>query len=193
MTEHFDQVAVIRDAVIRGALDETRGPARWLSTHDHEEFPAVARPSLDAMQNEARIMLAQDQVVDVGRSLARMGVACGRCHSAMGEGPNFQVTEPPALSPNPEPHMIRHKWAMDRMWEGLTGPSNTSWMAGAGALQDMPLEFDNNDQAEHLAQRVHELSKKALTVTGDRDRAQLYGDLLETCALCHATLKMRMK
>jgi len=193
MSSHYNQVDEIQEAVVSGDLEATRRPARWLATHQGREFPPAAAEALEMMRNEGRIMQEQNELLAVARTLGRMGLACGSCHTATKVNVGFTVTEPPASSASPREHMQRHAWAVDRLWEGLAGPSDASWRAGAGALVHMPVDFGGNDQANRLANRVHELSDKATAAATPRDRAQVYGDLLETCALCHSALRMRMR
>jgi len=193
MGSHYVQVDQIQEAVIAGRLDDTRRPARWLATHQGREFPSAAAAALEMMRNEGRIMQEQGELLPVARTLGRMGVACGECHLATSAKVAFKVEEPPASSPLPQEHMRRHAWAVDRLWEGLAGPSDASWRAGAGALVHMPVDFGANDQANRLANRVHELADRAAAAATPKDRAQVYGDLLENCALCHNALRMRMR
>jgi hypothetical protein len=192
MYAHYTQVGEIQDAVMRGDLDATRGPARWLATHQGDEYGAGGEEALEKMRTEARIIGGQRDILEIGRAVARMGAACGSCHSTTGGGPDITVGEPPPSSTNPGPHMARHAWGAERLWEGLFGPSDAAWAAGAGALSSMPLDFGANDQANRLARRVHELSRTARTVRAPADRARLYGDFLETCSLCHGALGMRL-
>lgn len=193
MAAHYAQVDQIQEAVIAGMLGDTRSPARWVSTHRGQEYPAAAGPSLEMMRNEGRIMLGQDQILQVARTLGRMGVACGSCHTALNTHVTFPIEEPPRSSATPREHMLRHAWAVDRLWEGLVAPSDASWRAGAGGLVHMPVDFGNNDQANRLATRLHELSDDASAASTAKDRAEVYGDVLETCALCHGALRMRMR
>lgn len=191
MSAHYGQVEEIQEAIVAGNVDGTRGPARWLATHQGQEFPEGAAPSLEMMRNEARIMLQQRDILTVARTLGRMAVTCGSCHTALSAAVSFPVEEPPPSSANPPSQMLRHAWAADRMWEGLVGPSDASWNAGAGALTSLPVDFGANDQANRLAKRVHDLSDQAHRATTPTERADTYGDLLETCALCHGALRMR--
>jgi cytochrome c556 len=193
MYVHYARVGEIHSAVVDGSIDDTRSPARWLATHRAEEFPAGGQEALEAMRNEARIIAAEDDLAGLGRAVARMGNACGSCHSALGSGPNITVVEPPPMSSVPSESMKRHAWASDRLWEGLVGPSAAAWAAGAGALGSSPMDFGTNDPANRLAMRVQGLSEKAAAASTPRDRAAVYGDLLETCSLCHRTLQMRMR
>lgn len=190
MTDHYNQVDEIQEAVVAGSVDATRAAARWLSTHEGAEYPPAATPSLEMMRNEARIMLQQRDLLPVARTLGRMGVACGECHAALDVKVGFKVEEPPPSSAIPAAQMARHAWAVDRLWDGLAGPSHASWRAGAGALTTMPVNFGNNAQANRLSARIHELSGQATVASTAKERADTYGDLLETCALCHTALRL---
>ena len=190
MRSHYRQVEEIQGALVAGQLDATRDATRWLSTHEGREYPAEAAPALETMRNEARTMLRQRDILLMSRTLGRMGVACGDCHVALGTQVAFSDEEPPRTSANPEAQMLRHAWAMDRLWKGLAGPSEAAWKAGAGALMTMPVDFGANEEANRLSARVHELAGIAQVSTTPRERSDTYGDLLETCALCHGALRI---
>jgi len=189
---HYGQVDVIREAVIAADVPATREPARWLSTHEGRQYPPEAAPSLEMMRDEARTMLGHTDILPVARTLGRMGVACAACHTALEADVKFPVELPPPSSTNPAVQMRRHAWAVDRLWEGLAGPSNAAWIAGLGALTGMPVDFGGNEQANRLAARVQDLGVQAREVTNPGRRADVYGDLLETCALCHDALRIRV-
>lgn len=193
MYAHYAQVGEVHAAVVDGSIDDTRAPARWLATHRDQEFPAEAQEALESMRNEARIIGQERDLASLGRAVARMGNACGSCHATLDAGPDITVGEPPPTSSVPSDYMKRHAWATDRLWEGLIGPSGAAWAAGAGVLGSSPMDFGTNDQANRLAKRVQELSKKAASAETSRERTAVYGDLLETCSLCHGTLQMRMR
>lgn len=190
MTQHYVQVHDIQRALIDGNLPGARPGARWLSEHEGDEYGPAAGPSLDMMRNEAAIMLRQNDILPASRALGRMGVACGDCHTALGVTVPYTLEEPPASSAIPAAQMTRHAWAMDQLWDGLSFPSDAAWKAGAGALTSMPVDFGANEQANRLAARVHELSGQATVATTPKERAETYGDLLETCALCHSALRL---
>ncbi len=193
MYVHYTQVGEIHAAVVDGSIDDTRAPARWLATHGEEELSAAGQEALEAMRSEARVVAEEHDLALLSHAVARMGNACGSCHAAMNAGPDITAAEPPPTSSVPSKYMKRHAWAADRLWEGLIGPSGRAWAAGAGVLGSSPMDFGTNDQANKLARRVQELSKKAADAATPGDRARVYGDLLETCSPCHGTLQMRMR
>ncbi|HSW29614.1 MAG TPA: hypothetical protein VLH75_09060 [Longimicrobiales bacterium] len=193
MRSHYRQVEEIQGALVAGRVDDTRDATRWLSTHEGREYAAEAGPALEAMRNEARTMLRQRDILLMSRTLGRMGVACGDCHVALGTQVAFSDDEPPRTSANPQAQMLRHAWAMDRLWKGLVGPSEAAWKAGAGALLTMPVDFGGNEEANRLSARVHELAGIAQVSTTPKERSDTYGDLLETCALCHDALRISLR
>lgn len=193
MYAHYEQVGEIRSAVVAGDIDATRGPARWLASHKGDQFQADAEPALEKMRAEGRVILAQHEVTDIARSVGRMGAACGTCHQVTHGGPRVTVGNPPSASTAPAEHMSRHAWAMDRLWDGLVGPSDGAWTAGAAALSGASLDFGTGPvppQADQLAEKVHELGRAARDARDETARAEVYGQLLQTCALCHSVLEM---
>ena len=82
--------------------------------------------------------------------------------------------------------MLRHQWAMDRMWEGLMAPSDERFLAGASAFAEAPLEPSSvvpnptvSDALRPIADRAHALGRNA-AARDDRRRA---GERLRRAAL----------
>jgi len=196
MYVHYQQVGDIHTAVIHGNVGATRSPARALADAQHE-YGSEADESWDLMQAEARVIQGQDRIADIARSVARMGSACGACHLALDEGPIMRPGEPPPPSRNPSAHMDRHQWALDRLWEGLVGPSEAAWAAGGGALATEALNLgppgNRPPEVDRLAEQIHDLGQEARSTSNWKDRAEVYGRLLQSCARCHELLGMRMR
>lgn len=198
MYAHFTQVGQIRDAVVTGDVDATRRPARWLATHEGDSFSEAAQRPLETMRTEARVIAAQTDLGDIAHSVARLGNACAECHRITDGGPRLRSGDSPPASNGPSAHMVRHAWAVDRLWEGLITPSDAAWSAGAGALLGPPLEVaepgeSGPTQATLLASRVHELGAVARDAPDPASRADAYAQLIETCSLCHDRLRMRAR
>lgn len=196
MYAHFQQVGDIHTAVILGDVGATRAPARALANARHE-YGAEAGDSWDLMQAEARVIQAQTQISDIALSVARMGLACGACHLALDEGPVMRPGEAPPRSRSPSAHMEQHQWALDRLWEGLVGPSEAAWAAGGGALAIEALNLgppgNRPPETDRLAAQIHDLGEEARSTSDWKDRADIYGRLLQSCARCHELLGMRMR
>jgi hypothetical protein len=93
--------------------------------------------------------------------------------------------------------MQRHQWAMDRLWEGLIGPSDAAWTRGTAELAEEALHAaDLSDsvtaseanELENIAREVHELGAAGVGLTSLNDRSQVYGRILGLCADCHTRI-----
>jgi hypothetical protein len=198
MYVHYTQVGEIVAAVVDGDVGATRNGARWLASHRDQDFPAGGAEALEMMRSEGRIILAQNNITDIAMSVSRMGVACGTCHKALNGGPHISVDMAPSATSDPGRTMIRHVWAADRLWEGIIGPSDAAWASGAAVMASPALDLgppggSRSGQAELLAKRIPELGQMAKAARTPKERAEVYGQLLQTCALCHEALGMRMR
>jgi cytochrome c553 len=191
MQEHFAQVDAVRDAIISGDLEATREPAEWLAGHESMEgIPEGWGQHVTQMQRSAQTVVAADDIAVAAAATADMAGICGACHQGLDEGAQFTIVVVPSEESGVVAHMLRHEWAVDRMWEGLIGPSDEAWDAGANALGEAALEpQDTPEEVGVLAARVHELGGEAVETTGFSARASLYGQLLTTCAECHQLME----
>src|SRR5690606_31720974 len=94
-----------------------------------------------------------------------------------------------------EAQMERHQWGAARLWEGVIGPSDDAWLAGARvvAAQDIDLGTTtrgkpNADVAAH-AEALRTLASEATRTDEPAARSELYGTMLHTCASCHAIVR----
>jgi mono/diheme cytochrome c family protein len=152
------------------------------------------RTHLAAMNAAAGRVAAATDIGEAGRRVAAVAETCGGCHSALGVG--APTVEPaPAEASGVVPRMRRHEWAATRLWEGLVYPSNDAWTMGARVLADAPLEPESLTpgktpvrKIDDMTRAVHELGKRASTLTSTKDRATAYAELLASCASCHQWL-----
>jgi hypothetical protein len=90
--------------------------------------------------------------------------------------------------------MTDHAWAAARLWEGLVGPSPALWSTGAGALADSTLtivaEGGELGVGDDVA-RIKLLATRAKKAETQDARAELYGQIMATCARCHAAIRDR--
>ena len=89
--------------------------------------------------------------------------------------------------------MVRHLWAADRMWEGLVGPSDEAWMAGARAMAETQPALAgvfrssiSGGGAGVFLEELGLLAQEAVDAKGIDQRADVYGRLLNTCDRCHS-------
>ncbi len=186
MYTHFNQVAEVHAAVIRGDMEAVRATASWFAEQQEMgDLPEGSEAYVEEMRRLARQAAQADRLEQAASATGRLGDTCGSCHTAFAVGPMFAVGSDPPVGEDRVSHMLRHRWATDRMWEGITGPSESAWLGGAKVLSsDFPLA-GTEGKVHVLGERVHAIGFQATQATDPSDRARLCGELLATCAPCH--------
>ena len=189
--ESETHVARLREAILRNDADVIRTEVSWfdawLTAQGRDGAPPVPRVPVDqGMEAETSRAAAL--------TLAGVGEACGACHGMSGRGPNYTDIAQPADPSGVVPHMRRQAWITERLWEGISGPSEQRWQAGLTALLARPMppegfegrEEDLLSPAAELAPWLSRIGLVALRTGDPARRTELYADLLGTCAECHA-------
>ncbi len=192
MPPHYADAVHVRDAVVRGDLSAARAAAGRLGLHPEAGLPDKAAPYATAMNAAAlRVGQAVDAAAAAAPAAAMLGT-CGECHRALSVLPAIAAQPIPAVGETVG-HMLNHRRASDQLMEGLVMPSSTAWNDGAQALRTMPitrgkLPKDPKLTPEVMAgeQRLHQLADRAAAATATPDREAVYGEMLATCASCHA-------
>ena len=193
MPPHYADAVHVRDAVVRGDLVRStcRGRPTWLAPRSR---PAGQGRTVHATAMNAaalRVGQAVDAAAAAAPAAAMLGT-CGECHRALSVLPAIAAQPIPAVGETVG-HMLNHRRASDQLMEGLVMPSSTAWNDGAQALRTMPitrgkLPKDPKLTPEVMAgeQRLHQLADRAAAATATPDREAVYGEMLATCASCHA-------
>jgi len=192
MQEHFTQAGLVHAAVVGGDLATVAAPARWIAEHDPVEAPASWDPYISTMRREASVLVTASDIEAAAASAANLIRTCGDCHGSLSAGVTFTASPGPIPEPGAVPHMRRHNWAAERMWEGLARPSVEAWNQGAAALEEAPLtaeELNAEPDVAALAQHVHDLGREAAATVSWRARTEVYGRFIATCAACHQQLR----
>jgi len=190
VNDHAMYGAVMRDGVARGDLDSTRHAARELVQLVIESERPVPRTRVGDMVDAARRVEAAEDLREAARAFATLSERCGACHTAFGGPRSFPAVAPPDAV-GIGPRMRRHQWGAARLWEGLVAPSGEAWRSGASTLADAPLGFEPElgravtPAIEKLTASVHDLGVRAALATSASARAEIYGELMITCADCH--------
>jgi cytochrome c553 len=194
MLEHFMITAWVRDAIVDGNLERIRTPLRALAAYEYQTVaPGGWMQGISQLQAAARVTAEAHNLSAAASGIAGMARVCGDCHRAQG-GPTVQHYRPDKKTPKSdkmEGRMYRHAWAAERLWEGLTAPSDNAWEAGAAALSHAPVAVPKAKPAlpagvaEGLT-LVRQLGVRAEGAESSEQRAEIYGQLLTTCATCHA-------
>lgn len=195
MGRHFDAARDAHDAVVNADLEEARRAGSILASRDPDAMPDAPDSIVDRIREHARQLASATALEDAARSTAQIGRTCGDCHREMGSGPQFSDDGAPLNELGElSRHMQRHGWAATRLWQGLIGPSDTVWMAGAYVLGDAPMLPERMTDrtwrtAAELEVRVHALGARASRLRDPQDRALLYAELLMSCGACHDSVR----
>ena len=194
MHEHFESISELQRAIARGHLDTAKVHAQWLIDHEvklREGWPML----VDDMRVAAGEVVTAKDLPTAAVLAARLGRTCSRCHDRQSAVVTFAWEPPPVDGPALATQMRRHQWAAARLWEGLVGPSDEMWSEGASVLAKAKLDevaaaggMPRGDVFA-LAAKTRELATRAMTIDSGDERMTLYGELLSTCAGCHALVR----
>lgn len=189
MISWVPHVNTARDAILKNDLPVIRAELRWMAASP--SLPKNLTPPVTPSSATTTSAAESDEPRAAALFLGELGVTCGGCHQ--GHGPSIAEPTPPTPDAGVLPHMHRHLWAIDRMWEGLMGPAELNWNQGVALLAGMDLDpstFVGRDEqdtpAGYLAPWIRRIGVESLRTGDVQMRGRLYGDLLATCAECHA-------
>jgi len=183
-----------RTAMLRNDEQGLRTFFTWLS-------PRTDLPDLSArtrgLAQDPRLVSGQGEpgdLVELGAdALGDVGLACAACHARVSAKMRFPQGEPPPVSEGTKAHMTRHLWAMDRLWEGLIGPSDERWTMGEQALHDHTLDAETlhgrdagESPSDYMDWWIHQKGPELASTADQAGRAKLYGQVMTACAACHA-------
>lgn len=199
MHQRFGATTQIHGAITYGELTRAREAATTIATLDDPHLLPEWKPYVENVRAAATELSRSTNLIAASRQLAVLGWRCAQCHEAVpGASSAFPSTPLPPPDPKLSATMVSHQWATARMWEGLVGPSDPRWSEGASALAGAPLTITaEGDVPGHQlgiaddVSRIRLLATRAQKVHTAFERAQVYGDLLSTCARCHHVIRDR--
>ena len=196
MMEHAGQGEALRDAAFAGDLPAMVAAAEALADRlPVEALPRAAQPSEVRLGVAVRKIGAATGPSEGAAEVAGLAFACGACHESVGQPLTPADAGPVPEGPGVSDKMKVHRWAAERMWDGLVAPDDAVFEAGVRAMgsailvpsgtgADSPLP----PLATDLAVQLQDRAAQAGTTPDRAARARIYGDLLSTCASCHALL-----
>jgi cytochrome c553 len=195
MAINFRLASDIRDSVIQGNLDGAREVARQLAFEDPgDSLPARWAADLDKMHAAAQNAAVAVDLPSAAKAVAELGATCGDCHSRLHSNMDERAMEnglPNRGVEDLRARMHRHQEAAQRLWAGLTIPSDAAWRGGARALTEAPVAPPQQDGApidralNQSMQDVVALGRRALESETTQERIAAYSALLTACAGCH--------
>lgn len=189
MFSHFGHATSAQHAVIAGDLPAAKAAAAALaSLPPLEGVTAAWQADFNVLQARASDVAGAPTLAKAASAVAALGEACGACHAREGKGPNPPVDELGSIYAAPQEPMARHQWATNWMWFGVIGADNAAYDAGLTILAEPPTWDPRSDNPTFsaLQTKLLDLSQKAAADRSTANRTQVYGEVLGTCAACHA-------
>jgi len=191
MHGNLDVLRSIERLLLRGRLDEARQLARGIAEAPLESDLGSWATQAATVRERAAAVAAAPALDEACRREARLAEACASCHVDSRVQPEFRTSPPvPPDKDTLAARMARHRWAADRLWEGLVGADDAPWHAGLAVLAATPLRWPELGERRSFARLLQQLADQARqrsTTDSLADRAASYGELLVICAACHTT------
>ena len=193
MEAHYRPAILAHDALLQGNLPVFRAQMTKVSvTPLPPSSPSAWTPLHAQMQSAAATGIEVMGLDDAADAMASLVISCGVCHMALGDGPIYPAPAPDDADTEVRAAMREHQWASERLWEGITGPWDNAWERGSAELAEgrtfesirSTAPWSADLQTREAALR--DLGAQAMGTTVLDERAALYGQILVTCAGCHA-------
>jgi cytochrome c553 len=188
MRRDLDDLRTIERLLVDGKLAEAQSLTYFFTKPKapaHRDVPENRDIVLAASS------LASARSVDEAlRHEVRIAAACAACHQRERVVPAFRApANPPEHRPTLSSQMAWHQWAVDRMWEAIVGPSDEHWRVALDGIATMRIPSHVRPSPVHLGARLQRQARDALGHDPPltlAQRTEVFGDLLVTCARCHA-------
>ena len=192
MHASFDLIRAIERLLISGKLDDAKRFAATISEPADAPAHGPWASQVILVRDRAAAITRATTVAQACQLEAKLAAACGSCHVETAVVPRFRVYPPaPPDLPAIGARMARHRWAADRLWEGIVGGADEPWRAGLEVLAAAPLEWGDGiaARAQLARQLQHDAAaaRARVPVESLDARASAYGAMLSTCAACHTS------
>jgi len=194
MWGHYEEVANLQMAVIEGDLERAQAHGRWITDHETMEgLPSGAEAFVLEMRSQAERVAVAPDLHAAAAAVGSMGRTCGTCHVAYSVQSRLEHGGSHNLAEEADSSDIgQHVAAADHLWDGMVGPSDSMWIAGARGLEEVPwfegrvgAQLGGSAVPRQLAEDLRGLGRQAGGQTDPASRARTYGEVLSRCASCH--------
>ena len=195
MHANFQAALEMRNAAVVGDFERVNEWADALTVVMRVEggLPEGTETEQAALRSSAFRAAYTDDATEAARATAEVARRCGDCHRAAGSGLGERFVVGGMLTgESVTRHMARYAWISRLLWDGLVGPSDRTWSAGAEALVDSPgfpeemaAVVGDRSVREGAATRLRTLGQEAVDATTPDARSRILGNIWATCAGCH--------
>jgi hypothetical protein len=152
----------------------------------------MAAPFVEEIRQSARRAGTAPNLRSAAASMTTLLEQCAGCHRAVGIFPSPASPRRADVS-SVVGHMVEHQRAADDLLQGLMMPSASRWIEAADRLEtatlkpsEWPQDRKLTVQARQADTTIHALAAATRTAVTSRERANVYVDLVTTCASCHS-------
>lgn len=194
MRLHFDDLRTIQHHLVDGRLKEAKALAFLIANPEKDRGLLPWADESRELVAAATALANASSVDEALRQEVKIAIACANCHDDAAPKFLFPMPGRPPLADHTSStvRMTRHRWATDRLWEGLVASSEDHWRAGLAVISETPLPYSRAREAPAFASALQKRANQALREAPSdtiEERGAVYGQLLVTCAGCHAAVK----
>lgn len=196
MAEYNNTLQGARNALLRNDDAALRATLNQLVAMNRpDQLPEAWRGAYTGQRIDAALAAGAVDRRQAAALLTHIAESCGGCHAAQGRGPRFTAPPRPEPMGGLDDHMLEHRWALDRLWEGLVQPSDEAWAAGIAMLNEpgvvSGLEAGDPSSPPPVAieQLLHQLAGLASEGVAPEKRSDTYLSVSTICSDCHLQSK----
>lgn len=188
MHENYGLVRGIEKLVLRGRIEDAALFAAAIAEAPEEPGLGAYAAQAAKVRSSAAELAKAKQLDQAARATAHLAQACASCHTAAGIDAQATPSLPPPDRDTLDARMARHLWAAEQLWSGMIGNDDVAWKAGIQLIAtSKPLRDQLTTEQQALGRRLQKTAERALRADAKQiaTRANVYGELLLTCASCH--------
>lgn len=193
MHRQLEDLRALEQYLVEGELSQAKALAFLLTMSTPERH--LPRRSAEASELVAAASkLSSARTLDEALRLeVRVVGACAACHEAATTKVIFPMPDRPPLSDHTSwsAWRARHRWATDRMREGMIGNSEDHWRAGLAVLAETSPPITATAKSSRLAVKLQQQATRTLREPPpetSEERGRMYGTMLPKCVACHASV-----
>jgi len=184
---------MIERSVLAGRVDEVKTLAYLFA----QPPPAWMAPWPEASEHVTAAARSLATSPDLGAACRRtplLATACAGCHVEAHVAPNLVTPARPSDDVTFASRAAIHRWAIDRLWDGMIGASDSPWQLGLAALAEVPAPDAIGGEDLMLAQHLQRVARDQLGAPASdvASRGEAYGELLASCTGCHVAKRPRL-
>lgn len=192
MYAHFRDALDLQAGAIYGDLDRlTDAGDRLRRTTSEPGLPPGSENFLREVITAATAAKDATTPSEGRQAAAEVARTCGACHQAYRVGPDF-IVGGPVEGDRLSQHMARQNRIARLLWNGVLGPSEETWRAGAAELeaeppfpQEVAARVQDAALLEEARSQLRAYGVQARGAQTPEERTDVLAQVWGVCASCH--------